>query len=43
MVAAPWLAFEGRWGSTVVAPALQDWFCRAEHPVSRSWLDQVSL
>ena len=41
MEPAPWLAFEGMWGSSVVAPALQDWFYRAEHPVSRSWLEQV--
>ncbi len=38
---APWLGYEGRWGSSVVAPALQEWFARAEHPVSRTWLDQV--
>ena len=38
---APWLAFEGRWGSSVVAPALQDWFYRAENPVTRTWLEQV--
>lgn len=38
---APWLAFEGRWGSTVEAPALQEWFAKAENPVSRSWLAQV--
>ena len=38
---APWLAFEGMWGSSVVAPALQDWFYRAENPVSRTWLEQV--
>lgn len=41
--AAPWLAYEGKWGSTVEAPALQEWFARAEHPVSRSWLAQVRL
>ncbi|KAK9812839.1 hypothetical protein WJX72_004577 [[Myrmecia] bisecta] len=41
--AADWLAFEGRWGSTVVAPALQDWFARAENPISRTWLQQVFL
>ncbi len=40
--AAPWLAYEGKWGSTVEAPALQEWFARAENPVSRSWLAQVS-
>ena len=40
---APWLAYEGKWGSSVEAPALQDWFARAEHPVSRSWLVQASL
>ena len=39
--AAPWLAYEGKWGSTVEAPALQEWFARAEHRVSRSWLAQV--
>ncbi len=39
---AAWLAYEGKWGSTVEAPALQEWFARAEHPVSRSWLAQVS-
>ena len=38
---APWLAFEGRWGSTVEAPALQEWFAKAENPISRSWLAQV--
>ena len=38
---APWLAFEGMWGSSVVAPALQDWFYRAENPVTRTWLEQV--
>ncbi|KAL0034634.1 hypothetical protein WJX77_000317 [Trebouxia sp. C0004] len=38
---AAWLAYEGKWGSTVEAPALQEWFARAEHPVSRSWLAQV--
>lgn len=38
---APWLEFGGRWGSSVVAPALQEWYFRAEHPVSRTWLDQV--
>ena len=38
---APWLAFEGRWGSTVEAPALQEWFAKAENPVSRSWLAQA--
>ena len=40
---APWLSYEGKWGSTVEAPALQEWFARAENPVSRSWLAQVSL
>lgn len=39
---AAWLAYEGKWGSTVEAPALQEWFARAEHPVSRSWLAQVN-
>lgn len=39
---AAWLAYEGKWGSTVEAPALQEWFARAEHPVSRSWLVQVN-
>lgn len=32
----------GKWGSTVVAPALQEWFAGAENPVSRTWL-QVAL
>ena len=40
--ATPWLAYEGKWGSTVEAPALQEWFARAENPVSRAWLAQVS-
>ena len=40
---APWLSYEGKWGSTVEAPALQEWFARAENPVSRSWLAQASL
>lgn len=39
--ATPWLAYEGKWGSTVEAPALQEWFARAENPVSRAWLAQV--
>ena len=39
---APWLGFRGRWGSSVDAPAVQDWFFRAENPVSRTWLDQVN-
>ena len=39
--APPWLAFEGRWGSTVDAPAQQEWFRRAENPVSRTWLQTV--
>ena len=40
--AAPgWLAYAGRWGSTVEAPAQQEWFRRAENPVSRTWLQTV--
>lgn len=39
--AAPWLEYKGRWGSTVEAPAQQEWFAKAEHPVSRSFLKQV--
>lgn len=38
---SPWLEYAGRWGSTVDAPAQQEWFARAENPVSRSWLAQV--
>ena len=38
----PWLAYEGRWGSTVEAPAMQEWFAKAENPVSRPWIAQVS-
>ncbi|KAL3140806.1 hypothetical protein ABBQ32_005349 [Trebouxia sp. C0010 RCD-2024] len=38
---APWLAYKGKWGSTVEAPALQEWFAKAENPVSRSWLAQI--
>lgn len=38
---APWLAYEGRWGSTVEAPAMQEWFAKAENPVSRPWIAQV--
>ncbi|KAK9857191.1 hypothetical protein WJX84_004091 [Apatococcus fuscideae] len=38
---AVWLGYEGRWGSSVVAPQLQEWFERAENPVSRTWLQQV--
>ena len=38
---AEWLEYGGRWGSTVEAPAQQEWFARAENPVSRSWLQQV--
>ena len=38
---APWLAYTGKWGSTVEAPALQEWFAKAENPVSRSWLAQA--
>lgn len=41
MQPSPWLAYEGRWGSSVLAPATQDWFFRAENPVSRTWLQQV--
>ncbi|KAK9838553.1 hypothetical protein WJX81_007080 [Elliptochloris bilobata] len=42
--AAPgWLAYAGRWGSTVEAPAQQEWFRRAENPVSRTWLQTVVL
>ncbi len=37
----PWLDYLGRWGSTVEAPALQEWFAKAEHPISRTWLQQV--
>ena len=40
---APWLAYKGKWGSTVEAPALQEWFAKAENPVSRSWLAQARL
>lgn len=32
----------GKWGSTVVAPALQEWFEGAENPVSRTWLQVCS-
>lgn len=39
--ASPWLAFKGRWGSSVEAPAMQEWFYRAENPVTRTWLQQV--
>ena len=39
----PWLAYKGKWGSTVEAPALQEWFAKAENPVSRSWLAQARL
>ncbi len=39
--AAPWLEYKGRWGSTVEAPAQQEWFAKAENPVSRSFLKQV--
>eukprot|EP00891_Asterochloris_glomerata_P006031 jgi/Astpho2/6031/Aster-03988 len=39
----PWLDYLGRWGSTVEAPALQEWFAKAEHPISRTWLQQVLL
>ncbi|KAK9902691.1 hypothetical protein WJX75_002901 [Coccomyxa subellipsoidea] len=38
---AKWLNYSGRWGTTVEAPARQDWFARAENPVSRTWLQQV--
>ncbi|CAL8466419.1 g5955 [Coccomyxa elongata] len=38
---AEWLDYGGRWGTTVEAPAKQDWFARAENPVSRTWLQQV--
>jgi len=37
----PWLQYGGKWGSTVVAPALQEWFEGAENPVSRTWLQTV--
>lgn len=37
----PWLQYGGKWGSTVVAPALQEWFAGAENPVSRTWLQTV--
>ena len=40
---APWLTYKGKWGSTVEAPALQEWFAKAENPVSRSWLAQARL
>ena len=36
-----WLQYGGKWGSTVVAPALQEWFAGAENPVSRTWLQTV--
>ena len=39
--AAPWLEYKGRWGSSVEAPAQQEWFAKAENPVSRSFLKQV--
>ncbi|CAL5225933.1 g8728 [Coccomyxa viridis] len=39
--AAPWLEYKGRWGSTVEAPAQQEWFAKAENPLSRSFLKQV--
>ena len=38
---AEWLDYGGRWGTTVEAPAKQEWFARAENPVSRTWLQQV--
>ncbi|KAK9865699.1 hypothetical protein WJX84_005878 [Apatococcus fuscideae] len=38
---AAWLGYEGKWGSSVVAPQLQEWYERAENPVSRTWLQQV--
>lgn len=31
----------GKWGSTVVAPALQEWFAAAENPVSRTLLQTI--
>ena len=34
--------YKGRWGSTVEAPAQQEWFAKAENPVSRSFLKQVN-
>ena len=40
---APWLRFEGKWGSTVEAPQRQEWYVRAENPVSRTWIQQVSF
>ena len=39
--AAPWLEYKGRWGSSVEAPAQQEWFAKAENPVSRSFWKQV--
>jgi uncharacterized membrane protein YgcG len=36
-----WLYYGGKWGSTVQAPALQEWFAGAENPVSRTWLQTV--
>lgn len=38
---AVWLGYEGKWGSSVVAPQLQEWYERAENPVSRTWLQQA--
>lgn len=40
---APWLKYEGKWGSTVEAPQRQEWYARAENPVSRTWLQQIFL
>jgi hypothetical protein len=36
-----WLKYGGKWGSTVQAPALQEWFVGSENPVSRTWLQTV--
>ena len=40
---APWLNYEGKWGGDVEAPQKQEWFARAENPVSRTWIQQVWL
>lgn len=40
---AAWLQFTGKWGSTVEAPQKQEWYIRAENPVSRTWLQQVKF
>ena len=39
---APWLKFEDKWRSTIETPQRQEWYVRAENPVSRTWLHQVS-